>query len=292
MKTRTLYLSAICLLVMSTGVATVSGQVISGVFGLAPVADGAALAVWVPLESGEAVSGVKWYNNDGSKVFPKMLAVAGEVTHPSALDNAVLVGEDIAGSTLGWSEVTFQPALASATPGLFLIFKLPDNGSFVSEGEGCGLGYQLGDGEIRCWVSTTAGEWSQLSPEYQMAVEAIMNTNKSGDVLVLGTKDQKPQSGEKPPVPTVAAMRVSPNPFNPRTTINYSLPKDSNVTLTVYDVRGREVINLVSGYQTAGAYKVSWDGHDGLGTPQPSGVYLAQIHAGPICLTRRMTLVQ
>jgi hypothetical protein len=284
--------SFVCLLVVITGMSTARAQDVDGVFGLAPMPDGAAMAVWVPLSSVEAVSGVRWFNNDGSKVFPEVLAVAGDSAYPSQMSEAVQVGSDVAGSTLGWSEIAFPQALASATPGLFLIFKLPPDGVFVAEGEGCGLGYQIGDGQIRCWVATESDEWSQLSPEYQMAVIPIMNSNKSSDVLVLGSKDSKLNSGEKPSLPTTAALHVGPNPFNPSTIINYSLPKDADVTLEIFDVRGRKIVSLVAGWQTAGRHTVTWEGFDGKGNPQPSGVYLAQMRAGAIHMSCRMTLLK
>ena len=292
MKTRISSLGAVCLLILLIVAATVNGQDINGVFGLAPVTEDAALAVWVPLDSGEAISGVKWFNNDGTKVFPELLAVAGDAAYPSLLNDAVQVGTDVTGGTLGWSELTFQQALASATPGLFLVFKLPADGAFVSEGDGCGLGYQLGDGLIRCWVSTEPGEWSQLSPEFQMAVTPVMNTNKSGEVLVLGAMDRAPRVGEKPPVVIAADLQVAPNPFNPRTTITYALPADRGVVLAVYDVRGRKVATLFTGPQAAGSHAVTWDGRNDSGVPMPSGVYLAQLRSGSLCMTRRMTLVQ
>ncbi|NOX88709.1 MAG: hypothetical protein GXO77_06765, partial [Calditrichaeota bacterium] len=55
-----------------------------------------------------------------------------------------------------------------------------------------------------------------------------------------------------------------PNPFNPTTQIVFDLPKDANVNLTVYDVNGNEVANLVNGYKSAGSYHVVFDGRNQL----------------------------
>jgi hypothetical protein len=65
-----------------------------------------------------------------------------------------------------------------------------------------------------------------------------------------------------------------PNPFNPSTTIRYDLPKNSYVKVTIYDILGRLVTNLVEGAQTANRYSVEWD-PSGLS----SGVYLCRISA-------------
>jgi hypothetical protein len=51
-----------------------------------------------------------------------------------------------------------------------------------------------------------------------------------------------------------------PNPFNPSTTIKYELPRTSKVTLTVYDLLGREVSVLVNERREAGVYEVKFDG--------------------------------
>lgn len=71
-----------------------------------------------------------------------------------------------------------------------------------------------------------------------------------------------------------------PNPFNPSTTIRYSLPVTSEVTLVIYNIVGREVTRLVSRSQPAGWYNVQWNGSSSDGTPAGTGVYFARIQAG------------
>ena len=225
-------------------------------------------------------------------MFPELLAVAGAANEPAALAEAVVVGEQVTGAALGWSEWTFTRPLASATPGLFLVFRLAAGDAFVAEGEGAGVGYQVGDGASRCWVCTEAGDWNPLSPEYQMAIGPVMNTNKSGDVLVLGGEGRPASEEPDLATPLVAGMTAAPNPFNPRTEIRFTLPAGGEVELTVFDVRGRAVRTLVSETLSAGPHAVTWDGRDRTGRAQPSGVYLALLEAGPVRLTQRLTLVQ
>jgi VCBS repeat protein/flagellar hook capping protein FlgD len=64
-----------------------------------------------------------------------------------------------------------------------------------------------------------------------------------------------------------------PNPFNPRTTIRYALPRDERDHLAVFDVQGRLVVTLRDGIESAGNHVVSWDGRDGHGEAVDSGVY-------------------
>ena len=68
-----------------------------------------------------------------------------------------------------------------------------------------------------------------------------------------------------------------PNPFNPSTTIRYALPKESNVSLKVYDILGKEVASLVNETQHAGTYKVEWKGINNRGENLSSGIYLYKL---------------
>ena len=65
---------------------------------------------------------------------------------------------------------------------------------------------------------------------------------------------------------------VYPNPFNPSTELTYTLPSSGEVTLTIYDLQGREVETLLTGHQTAGSHSITWNA-SGLG----SGIYFARL---------------
>jgi hypothetical protein len=78
-----------------------------------------------------------------------------------------------------------------------------------------------------------------------------------------------------------------PNPFNPSTTISFSLPQTENITLKVYDVMGREVATLVEGRVEAGEHSVKWNA-EGFA----SGVYFYQLRAGGFVETKRLVLIR
>jgi hypothetical protein len=59
-----------------------------------------------------------------------------------------------------------------------------------------------------------------------------------------------------------------PNPFNPSTTIKYSLPQTGRITLSIYDLLGREVVKLIDEEKPAGEYETTWNA-----SSYPSGVY-------------------
>ncbi len=78
-----------------------------------------------------------------------------------------------------------------------------------------------------------------------------------------------------------------PNPFNPSTTINYSIPKQSYVILKVYDILGKEIANLVNEEKPAGTYELNWNAVN-----LPSGVYFYQLKAGEFNQTKKMILMK
>jgi len=83
-----------------------------------------------------------------------------------------------------------------------------------------------------------------------------------------------------------------PNPFNPVTTIRFDLPEQSHVTLTIYDILGREIRKLTNTTQDAGYKSVIWDGTDEFGRSVGTGIYLYQIKAGNFTQTRKMLLLR
>jgi len=78
-----------------------------------------------------------------------------------------------------------------------------------------------------------------------------------------------------------------PNPFNPVTTINYQLPRISDVKLVIYDMLGREVTTLVSEVKPAGSHQVNWDA-----SGYASGIYYYRIEAGDFQQVRKMMLLK
>jgi hypothetical protein len=87
--------------------------------------------------------------------------------------------------------------------------------------------------------------------------------------------------------PSSFSLSVFPNPFNPVTTISFTVPKAGRVELTVYDVTGRRVQVLVDERQNAGQRFALFDGSD-----LPSGIYFVRLNAGDISQTRKMVLLK
>jgi len=83
-----------------------------------------------------------------------------------------------------------------------------------------------------------------------------------------------------------------PNPFNPITTLRYDLQEDVLVNVTIYDMTGRIVKNLVSSQQTAGYKSIKWNATNDAGSPVSAGIYIYMIQAGEFRQVRKMVLLK
>jgi flagellar hook assembly protein FlgD len=90
----------------------------------------------------------------------------------------------------------------------------------------------------------------------------------------------------------VTLAGASPNPFNPATEILFQLPAPTHASLAIYDVAGRMVRELASGFHEAGHHRVRWNGTDHGGRAVSSGVYFARLRASGVTQSRSLTLVR
>ena len=83
-----------------------------------------------------------------------------------------------------------------------------------------------------------------------------------------------------------------PNPFNPETTLRYALPRDGQIRLKIFNIRGQLVKTLVDGERRAGHYSVVWKGRDDCDRPAASGIYFVQMQAGDFRQIRKLALIK
>jgi hypothetical protein len=83
-----------------------------------------------------------------------------------------------------------------------------------------------------------------------------------------------------------------PNPFNPSTSINYSMEEPGEIRITIFNVRGQKIQTLFNSYQTSGMHTVTWDGLNKFGNPAPGGVYLYKLSIGQAELGKKMLLLR
>jgi hypothetical protein len=85
---------------------------------------------------------------------------------------------------------------------------------------------------------------------------------------------------------------IHPNPFNPSTTISFSLPAAGKAQLAIFDITGQKVRTLISGDLSAGSHSAVWNGRDGDGCAVSSGVYFARLESGKSAQTMKMLLMR
>ena len=80
-------------------------------------------------------------------------------------------------------------------------------------------------------------------------------------------------------IPEIAELlQNSPNPFNPTTTISFSIPEESNIELTIFNIRGQKLKTLANKEFTKGSHSIIWNGEDELGKAVGSGVYYYKLY--------------
>ncbi len=83
-----------------------------------------------------------------------------------------------------------------------------------------------------------------------------------------------------------------PNPFNPTTTISFSIPKETMVKLSVYNIKGQKVATLVNETMSIGRHEIVWDGKNSLGKETGSGVYFYRLETSKKSITKKMLLLK
>jgi len=101
-------------------------------------------------------------------------------------------------------------------------------------------------------------------------------------------------AGEDPVTPVLATTLKGnyPNPFNPTTTISYSVRENTPVSIEIYNVKGQKVRNLVKSVKEAGEHTVVWNGTDDNGRAVSSGVYYFKMNAGKYSSTKKMIMMK
>jgi hypothetical protein len=163
------------------------------------------------------------------------------------------------------------------------------------------------------WPFVYVADWSSVRvcdvSDPQAPVEVAVSTQARGcqwvDVdggLVLATGDfgeglfilrAEATTEVHGELPYVAWLEpAAPNPFNPRTTMRFTLSNAGHATLAIYDARGMEVVQLVDESLAAGAHTIDWDGRDAHGAAMPSGTYFCRLETAAGVQTRKAALIR
>ena len=143
------------------------------------------------------------------------------------------------------------------------------------------------------WMSYPLGDLNWF-PDRLLPWSSVKEFERASLINMLGVHTTRADNSLARPIPAGYILAPNyPNPFNPATTIEFSVPRQSRVQMVVYDVLGRKTCVLVDAQLAAGAHTVTWDGRDASGREAGSGVYFCQLISGTArSNTRKMLLVR
>jgi len=123
-----------------------------------------------------------------------------------------------------------------------------------------------------------------------------INQGRVDPVLLCRLLDHQPteiQESSKKNIPRqIPLIKNFPNPFNPETTIYFTLPEKAHITLRVYNLLGQIVTTLYEGPKTAGNHTIVWNGNNNMGQRMSTGIYLIYLTANNHLITRKISLIR
>jgi len=280
---------------------------------LDPAPDHAVVGIRVEATFANPIVGIEWRSPHNDLQVPTILACIGEGKTPN-LAAAVAVATDIA--TSDTTRVMFESSIVSPTGEAWLLVELPDD---LATGASAMTMEETGDSSRAAVIGCESGGWVYFGMGAQPAMYALragettLARSRSTDPVTLGRSSAgtgawweraSQEAGDGGVVDSrdeeEAPARVTldrplagfPSPFNPRTTIQYLVPTTSYVSLTVYDLRGRRVRQLVDEVVTTGVHSVVWGGDDDLGSAVASGVYFVRLDNAERTHSQRVVLVR
>lgn len=127
---------------------------------------------------------------------------------------------------------------------------------------------------------TVTGEERQSFETFDYTIDGILGTPTEPISIKFNSGSSE--------IPSVFSLNQNhPNPFNPSTSISYSLPNDQMVRLSIYNIKGQHLLDLVNEHQQAGVHHVTWDAAD-----YSSGIYFYKIVSGNDSQIRKCLLIK
>ncbi|CAN5174510.1 hypothetical protein BH23BAC3_BH23BAC3_00480 [soil metagenome] len=247
------------------------------------------------LVSGELYINVHSEDNPGGEIRGQILLApnvapetAPEITFPK--DGTTVV---VQGDSLDSFEPTWLESEDADGDLVVYIWQLASDADFddvvfsASAGEEATLSLTIGElEELLSQLEVDEGSSQQF---WHRAIASDGSGNHAGPGSEITLERGMVTSSETTPeiAGHVELKQNFPNPFNPVTNINYSLPQQADVNLRVYDMIGREVATLVDQQQAAGSYTVNFDA-----SALSSGMYLYRLETGAATITRKMMLIK
>ncbi len=142
-------------------------------------------------------------------------------------------------------------------------------------------------------MSTDGNNWIHIDQAFGFAVQPVFVDAEAGLLHMNGVR---PGAGMIEVIQEIVyeteLLPVAPNPFNPVTEIRFSLDEGKKIEISVFDIRGHKVADLVDEVYSSGLHSITWQSRDQSGQRVASGVYFARLKVGGTSFIRRMMLVK
>ncbi len=180
-------------------------------------------------------------------------------------------------------QLAWQPPLSGSIAG-YNVYRQVDGGMFAKLNGALIGAPSYVDGTLPagtlCYQVTAVDAIPQEGPA---STEACVNQNAAKAATKV-TSTTAPHND--------AQLSAGPNPFNPTTTVSFSLPHAGVIHLAIFDIRGERIVTLAEGLHAAGAHTVTWNGHDQHGRAVASGAYFLKLDGDKISQHRRIVLLK
>jgi hypothetical protein len=224
--------------------------------------------------------GISWslvYRNDNNSVIASIAEAPDGSIYATSTNEGVIKSTDKGAS---WQIIKPGPH-----NNLMQQISIDSKGKIYAGLYNEGISYSTDNGDT--WVLDTSG--LKLVPLMSITIDGKDNVYLSTEESVWRSNpDSIVSVAGNPDIPTEYKLYQNyPNPFNPTTTIRYSVKEAGMVTLTVYDILGKEIKTLVNETKSPGEYTATFDG-----SSLSSGVYTYTIRAGTFNASRKLVLVK
>lgn len=269
---------------------------------------------WIPGGTGDTASTGLWV-----RVDPVGTAAQPEDDHTPTGTQCWVTGQHVAGQTIGYADVDgglttlYSPVydLTGAESVSFSYWRWYSNDQGSAPGEDYWDVY-VSNNAGTSWTSVehtnvSAAAWTNQSFDLasffatpgQVQLKFVASDAGSGSIVegavddfaIAGIFDTTPADGT-PDALKLSLANAFPNPFNPKTTVQFNLAAPGFAQLGVYDAQGRLLRVLVAAELPAGPQAVTWNGTDALGRPVASGVYFIRLRAGSEEFSQKIVLAK
>ncbi len=273
------------LLVLLLSLPLFAAQQLPEILYVTPTDDSPAPAVLIPMSDGEVLEGFRWFNNDSATIFPEVKLASVDSSGAPDFESLLIVADDVTGHKLKWSDCVFEESITSNAGDLFLIISFPVGQNEVVEGHGAAIGYSEDDANFASFISPDCVEWSPVHYQTQVMIEPVYgNSQASGNSIAF--------NAPVIPVFITELLPTAPNPFNPLTTISFTLSSNQHAEVALYDIKGRLVKQLCREQLDAGRHEFVWDGVNSSGSKVASGVYLVRMQTADYTKSHSIMLVK